>query len=77
MITDEEKYRAEAGRFLGITMLMPFGGLLLTPVTLFNQLGLLGFSIYVLVSILGLIVGATIIEAGRRVLDKREIKRWK
>ncbi len=77
MSTDEEKYRSETGRFLGITMLMPFGGLLLTPVILFNQLGSLGFAIYVLMSSVGLVIGVTIIEVGRRILDKREIIRWK
>ena len=77
MITEEEKYRAETSRLVGIAMVMPFGALLLTPIALFNQLEGFGFAIYFLASSVGLIIGATIIEAGRRVLDKRETRRWK
>ncbi len=78
MITDEEKYRAETSRLVGMAMLMPFGALLLTPLAFFNQLGGFGFAIYFLVSSVGLIIGVTIIEIGRGILDKRErgIRRW-
>lgn len=76
MITEEEKYRAETVRFLGIAMLAPFGALLLTPIAFLNQLGEPGFAIYSFMSSIGLIIGVTIIEAGRRVLDKRGTRKW-
>ena len=76
MITEEERYRAETSRLVGIAMLMPFGALLLTPIALFNQLGELGFALYILMSSIGVVVGVTIIEIGRRLLDKRGIRRW-
>lgn len=76
LITEEEKYRAETSRLVGIGMLTPFGAFLLTPIILFKQLGLLNFAIYLIISIAGLVIGAMIIEYGRKILDKREIRRW-
>ena len=76
MISDEEKYRAETSRLVGIGMLTPFGAFLLTPIILFKQLGPLNFTIYLIVSIAGLVIGVTIVEYGRKILDKREARRW-
>lgn len=75
-MTEEEKYRAETFRIVGIAMLTPFGALLLTPFLLLNQLNIFGFVVYCLVSLGSLIIGATIIEAGRKILDRKGLKRW-
>ena len=77
MISEEEKYRAETFRFIGMAMLTPFGALLLTPFVLFDQLGIFGFIIYCLVASISLVIGVIIIENGRNILDRKELKKWK
>ena len=70
MITEEEKYKAETYRIVGITMLTPIGPVFLTPLVLLKQLGLTGFIIYLLISFVSFIFGGIIIERGRRIVDK-------
>ena len=78
MITEEEKYKAEALRIIGIGMLMPAGAIFLTPMLLIKQLGLIGFIIYLVFSFIGISIGVMLLEAGRKILDKnrKERKRW-
>ena len=78
MITEEEKYKAETYKIVGIAMLAPIGPLFLTPIALFKQLGSLGLTIYSLVSFASFILGGIIIEQGRKAIDKEREKRiWK
>ena len=78
MITEEEKYKAETYKIVGIAMLAPIGPLFLTPIALLKQLGSFGLIIYLLVSFVSLILGGIIIEQGRKTIDKeREKRRWK
>lgn len=76
MITEEEKYKAETLKIVGIGMLAPMGGLLLTPLILFKQFGLISFSIYVIVSFLSTIIGVMMLGEGRRILRIGEKKIW-
>ena len=79
MITEEEKYKAETFRVLGIAMILPAGAVFLTPTLLNEQLGLFGTTVYIMVSFTGCIMGSILIEAGRRILDKskgRIRSRW-
>ena len=70
MITEEEKYKSETYRIVGIAMLTPIGPVFLTPLVLLKQLGLTGFIIYLLISFASFILGGIIIERGRRIIDK-------
>lgn len=76
MITEEEKYRAETFKIVGIGMLAPVGGLLLTPLVLLKQFGPISFKIYVLVSFLSLLMGVIILDEGRRILRLGEKRKW-
>ncbi|MBI2996701.1 MAG: hypothetical protein HYY52_08380 [Candidatus Melainabacteria bacterium] len=80
IITEEERYKAETYKIVGIAMLTPIGPVFLTPIVLFKQLGLLGFIIYLLVAFISFILGGIIIEQGRKIFNrerKREARIWK
>ena len=76
MASEEEKYRAETFRIIGIAMLTPVGPLFLTPGILLKQLETNGFMLYLFITIISSILGAMILELGRSFLDKRDLKRW-
>ena len=75
MPTEEEKYKAETFKIIGIAMLTPIGPVFLTPIALFKQLGQPGFIVYFTVSFISLITGGMMIETGRRFIDKKEARR--
>lgn len=76
MITEEEKYKAETLKVVGIAMLTPIGGLFLTPLVLLKQFGPISFAIYAIVSFLSTIIGVMILGEGRRILRIGEKKIW-
>ena len=70
MITEEEKYKSETYRIIGIAMLTPIGPAFLTPMILFKQLELNGLIVYLLVAFISFVLGVMIIERGRKFIDK-------
>ena len=74
MITEEEKYKSETYRIVGIAMLTPIGPVFLTPLVLFKQLGLYGFIVYFVVSFTSVILGAILIEQGRKIIDEENLQ---
>lgn len=77
MVTEEEKYKADTFKIIGIAMLTPVGPVFLTPSLLLKQLGVIGLAIYVCVSFASFLLGAIILEADRRFIDKKGTKkRW-
>ena len=75
MTTDEAKYRAETFRVVGIAMLAPFGAVFLTPTLLIQQLGIGGFIVYIIISLISFIFGGMILEIGRRVIDRNKMEK--
>ena len=77
MITEEEKFKAETFRLLGIALLTPAGKILLDPLVFYNEHGLLYTIIYVMFALIGAYAGLLHVEIARDILDKREIRKWK
>ena len=75
MVTEEERYKADTFRIIGIGMLTPLGPVFLTPSLLLKQLGVMGLAVYACVSFVSFLVGGIILEAGRRFIDKKGTKR--
>lgn len=71
MIIEEEKYRAEVFKIVGIALLMPFGKVILNPITMFKEMGVISFTIYCVMSILSIIIGIIFVDKGRDILSHR------
>jgi len=71
VITEEEKYRAEVFKIVGIALLMPIGKAVLSPIVLITEIGVINFILYFIASLLSLFVGITFIDKGRGILSYR------
>lgn len=73
MITEEDKYRAYTFNVAGFASMTFFGKIVIENIKLFNELGLVWFTINCLISIPLLIFGLTLLELGRRLLCRRKM----
>ena len=76
MITEEEKFKAETFRILGIALLTPAGKILLDPWMFYQEHGLIYTIIYIIFASIGGYFGLLHIEIARGILDKRGMKKW-
>ncbi len=76
MVTEENKYKAETCKIIGITMLAPIGAVFLTPLLLYKQLGSIGLMVYICVSIASLLIGGMLLEVGRKFMKEKGIRKW-
>ena len=63
------EYRAETFKIVGLAISAPLGNLFLFPIRLFNELGFTSFAIYAFISVIGFILGVTIINRGFELLE--------
>lgn len=65
------EYRARTFNFGGFALMTPLGHIFIDPVTLYNQMGLIGFIFYILSCFSLFFVGLFLIEIGRDILYNR------
>jgi hypothetical protein len=65
------EYRARTYNFAGFALMAPLGHIFIDPVTLFKQMGLIGFVFYVIVCSILFFAGLCLIEIGRDILYSR------
>ena len=71
MITEEQKFRAETFRMLGIALLAPAGKILIDPLTFYQEQGLIYTVIYIVFSLVAAYVGLVHIEKARVILEEK------
>lgn len=76
MITEEDKFRADTLRILGITLITPIAKFLLDPYLFLREHDIVYTMIYVIIASWFGIIGFTQIEIARGILDKREKHKW-
>lgn len=77
MITEEQKFRAETLRILGIALITPFAGFILDPYIFFKEHNVIYTILYVISAIISAGFGITQIEIARSILYRRGIQEWK
>ncbi len=74
MITDEQKYRAYTFNFAGFALMTPFAKIIMDPLQISKEHGLLALIIYILIGFTLFVLGGSFIDTGRNILtDKRRI----
>ena len=77
MITEEDKFRADTLRILGVACITPIARFLLDPGSFFMQHDFIYVTIYVPCAILAAVFGFIQIEFARGILDERGKDKWK
>ena len=77
MVTEEEKFRADTFRILGIAFITPLGRLLVDPLAFYQEYGLVHTVIYFVYALTAAYIGLIHIEFSRGILDKRSTTKWK
>ena len=77
MITEEEKFKAETFRILGIALITPIGKIFLDPYKFVIEHNLIYVAIYLLFAIVCAIVGIIHIDFARDILYPRGVYKWK
>ncbi len=77
MITEEDKFRADTLRILGIACITPIARFLFDPGLFFREHDFIYTTIYIPCAILAALFGLTQIEIARGILDERGKDRWK
>lgn len=67
-VEKSREYRARTCNFAGFAIMMPFGHLIMDPITIINQFGFIGVIFYSLFCLILFIVGLFFIEIGRDIL---------
>lgn len=70
-IEKAREYRARTCNFAGFALMAPLGHIFIDPVTIFNQMGLIGFIFYYFVCFSFFFIGLCLIEIGRDILYNR------
>ena len=77
VVTEEEKFRADTFRILGVALITPIARILLDPYAYFTEHNII-YSIFYLIFALGFAyAGLLHIERARVILDERSNKEWK
>ena len=77
MVTEEQKFRAETLRILGIACITPIAKFLLEPYLFFMEHDFIYCILYIVGALLTALFGFTQIEIARVILDERSIDKWK
>lgn len=77
MVTEEQKFRADTLRILGITLLTPIAKFLLDPYLFLKEHNFVYTICYVFCAVVVGVVGLTQIEIARGILNQKVTDRWK
>lgn len=77
MVTDEEKFRAETFRILGISLITPMATILIDPYKYIMEHNIIYCAFYLMFALSFAYVGLIHIEKARAILDKRNKEEWK
>ena len=77
MVTEEQQFRADTLRILGVACITPIARFLLDPGLFFMEHDLIYSIIYIPCAILAALFGLTQIEIARGILDERGKDKWK
>ena len=70
MIKEVDRYGAEIFKIAGFALMSPFGRIAIQPTVVFNELGMIGFIFYVLLSLFMFFAGLLLFLKGYDILDK-------
>ena len=70
MINELNKYRVDIFKIAGFAVMVPFGRLFIEPTVIFNEVGLIGFPIYVMISFGLFMLGLMFICKGYDIIEE-------
>ena len=76
MITEEQKFRAETFRILGIALITPFARFILDPYLFLQEHKVIYTIFYIIVSTIAAVIGFIHIEFARGILDEKGLNKW-
>ena len=74
MPSKEDEYKAQVYQITGFALMSLFGRICLQPSVVFNELGFLGFILYLVFAAIAFLVGFIVIDKGRVIVrEKRRL----